>query len=102
MNKKQENRKRAVSSLLDYLTPRLNAQWNGRLERNKLLNAYAFESGVSIHTLIEYVNVLKGAGLILMGGQGTDAEISLVDAPALVWVDGRLMIETTGEEDHEA
>ena len=56
-----------MDKLLAYLMARLKDEDGKTSYRDGLLNSYAYETGVSIRTLREYVDVLCSAGLISLG-----------------------------------
>ena len=64
MNVKHRARRQAIDELLEYLLVKLDAEDGKQAYRRKLLNAYSYESGISIRVLREYVDVLSAAGKI--------------------------------------
>lgn len=79
MNAKHRNRKEAIDKLLGYLLARLNEQEGKGVYRDKLLNAYAYDSGVSIRTLREYTKILIDSDLIKSNRDYVWPLLSLVD-----------------------
>ena len=65
MSAKHSGRRAAIDDLLAYLLPRLEAEESKGVYRNGLLNAYSYESGISIRVLREYVDVLSAAGKLI-------------------------------------
>lgn len=70
MSVKHSGRRAAIDELLAYLLPRLEAEEPKGVYRNGLLNAYSYESGISIRVLREYVDVLSAAGKIRQDRSG--------------------------------
>ena len=79
MNIKNRDRKEAIDKLLVYLLTRLNAEERKSVYRNRTLNTYAYESGLSIRTLREYTGILNSANLIKVSGPYHSPVIGLVD-----------------------
>ena len=82
MNVKQENRKKAIDALREYVLTKLKADEDGWLRADKLLNVYGYESGISMRTLEEYLLVLAGAGFVKYSGRGVRNRVML---PGVDW-----------------
>lgn len=75
---KNINRKAAIKRLLDYTLVLLNDSEEKWVYRKTALNSYAFDSGVSLRTLREYLGVLTSAGFIRQGWERSSPVIRLV------------------------
>ena len=64
MTSKQEARKAEIDKLLEYLLTKLDADPSKWDSLYRLLNQYAYESGISARTLKEYAFILAAAGKI--------------------------------------
>lgn len=78
MNAKHRGRRAAIDELLEYLLTKLKSEAPESVDRNGLLNAYSYESGISIRILREYVDVLAAAGKIHQDRSGHWPSLSLV------------------------
>ncbi|MBA7699344.1 hypothetical protein ES703_108039 [subsurface metagenome] len=63
MSVKQEERKKAVNGLFDYIKSECAKSQDGTAEPG-ILSRYSYEKGVSLRTLSEYFAVIRNARLI--------------------------------------
>ena len=71
-------RKHKIDKLFSYVKQRIDASEKGYLNRRSLLNVYAYESGFSLRTLREYLDILEYTGKVVLGDPYWDPKVTLV------------------------
>ena len=71
------DRKYKIDQLFSYVKGRIEASEKGYLSRRSLLSVYAYESGFSLRTLREYLDILNHLNKVHLGSPHWDPKVTL-------------------------